>query len=220
MPRLRAVLFDLDDTLTDRARSIERLAPIFADHFRSQLEDAQCDQIIRCIQAADGGGYASREELCSHLQSSLPWRKPPSAEELVAFWRTNFPRCNVERADVTPLLNALHGRGLKLGVISNGAMTQYVKLDALGVRPFLSVTLISDEVGIKKPDPRIFQMALDTLDVAASETIFVGDNLLLDVAGARAVGIRPIWLNCENRPAPAGVESITAFEQLLPLCEI
>jgi putative hydrolase of the HAD superfamily len=220
MPNLRAVLFDLDDTLTDRARSIERLAPLFTDHFSGQLEDVQSDQIIRCIKTADGGGYASREALCAHLQSSLPWRKPPGAEELVAFWRTTFPRCNVERAGVTPLLQALYRRGLKLGVISNGAMTQYVKLDVMGVRPFLSVTLISDEVGIKKPDPRIFQMALDRLGMAASEMIFVGDNLQLDVAGARGVGIRAIWLNYENRPVPAGVEFVIAFEQLLPLCEL
>jgi len=220
---LRAVLFDLDDTLTDRARSIDRLIPVFSDHFGDDLENHDLDEIRRCIHAGDGGGYASQEHLGAHLQSLLRWRRVPDVEQLVAFWRDRFPRCNVERTGVTPTLQTLHQRGLKLGVVSNGSISsQSPKLDVMGVRSLFSVILISEEVGIKKPDPRIFQIALDKLNLLPSETIFVGDNPVLDVAGSRAVGLRGIWLNCRGDQPPKDIscpETITSFDQVIGLCE-
>jgi putative hydrolase of the HAD superfamily len=222
MPNLRAVLFDLDDTLTDRARSIERLAGRFIERFGLDLEGCGIDEVIRVIHGGDRGGYAPREELGAHLQSSLPWRKTPEAESLVEFWRGNFPRCNVERSGVSSTLHTLHQRGLKLGVISNGSTdSQNTKLEVMGIRPLFSVVLISEEVGIRKPDPRIFRMGLEKLAVNASEAIFIGDNPVLDVAGAMAVGIRAVWLNCDGVPPPADVlcaEVVTSFDQVVGLC--
>jgi putative hydrolase of the HAD superfamily len=102
-------------------------------------------------------------------------------------------------------------------VITNGALTQHVKLDVLGIRPMLSVILVSDELGIKKPDPRIFAMALDKLGLLASEVTFVGDNPELDIAGAQSARIRPIWLKCRDETPPENTECITAFDQLLAI---
>jgi putative hydrolase of the HAD superfamily len=219
---LRAVLFDLDDTLTDRARSIDRLVPEFSNHFGDDLANNDLDEIRNCIHTGDDGGYASRENLGTHLQSSLRWRHIPSVEQLVAFWRDRFPRCNVERTGVTSTLQTLHSRGLKLGVISNGSISsQYTKLEVLGIRSLFSVILISEEVGIKKPDARIFQMALEKLGLPASEAFFVGDNPVLDVAASRAVGLRGIWLNCRDDPPPKDIpcpESITSFDEVIGLC--
>jgi putative hydrolase of the HAD superfamily len=87
----RAVLFDLDDTLTDRSRSIERLAPEFLQRFGDDLESREVAEIRHYIHAGDGGGYASREHLCAHLQTSLRWRRIPSVEQIVTFWRDRFP---------------------------------------------------------------------------------------------------------------------------------
>jgi len=222
MPALRAVLFDLDDTLTDRSRSIERLAGRFLDRFGMDLAGCELHEVIRAIHGGDRGGYAPREELGAHLQSSLPWRQAPGVERLVDFWRDNFPQCNVERSGVTSTLQSLHRKGLKLGVISNGfTASQNTKLDVMGIRSLFSVVLISQEVGISKPDPRIFQMGLEKLGVLASEAIFVGDNPVVDVAGSRKVGIRSILLNCRGGQAPETgpcPETIASIDQLLDLC--
>jgi putative hydrolase of the HAD superfamily len=219
---IRAVLFDLDDTLTDRDRSIERIAVEFSERFRADLENCEESEIRRCIHAGDNGGYAKREDLGAHLQSALPWRRAPSASELIAFWRDRFPRCNVERLGVSPTLQALHRRGLKLGVVSNGSISsQYTKLDVLGIRSLFSVILISEEIGIKKPDPRIFRMALEKLDVLSSEAIFVGDNPALDIAGARAVGLRAIWLNCRGEQTPKEMpqlDLIASVHEVIGFC--
>jgi len=222
MADLRAVLFDLDDTLTDRSRSIERLAAVFLEQYGPNLTSRKIDEVISVIRTGDRGGYAPREELGAHLQSSLPWRKAPGVESLVEFWRDNFPRCNVERTGVTSTLQTLRQHGLKLGVISNGMTnSQNMKLEAMGIRNLFSAVLISEEVGIRKPDPRIFGLGLDKLGVVASEAIFIGDNPIFDVAGARAVGIRAIWLNCEGIEPPADVlcpERISSFDQVVGLC--
>jgi putative hydrolase of the HAD superfamily len=222
MRRLRAVLFDLDDTLTDRSLSIERLASRFWERYGSDLGDCEVGDVIRAIHGGDGGGYASREDLGAHLRSVLPWRKSPGAAEIVNFWRGNFPRCNVERAGVTPTLHALRQQGLKLGVISNGSTdSQSTKLEVMGIRSLFSVVLISEEVGIKKPDARIFRLGLEKLGVDAAEAIFIGDNPAFDVAGPMAVGIRAVWLNLRGDEPPAGVicpERITSIDQVVALC--
>lgn len=93
----------------------------------------------------------------------------------------------------------------------------------MGVRSFFSVVLISEDVGIQKPEARIFQLGLDRLGVAASEAIFVGDNPELDVAGARAAGIRAVWLNCRDEQPPDDVacpEIISSIDQVIGLCAV
>jgi putative hydrolase of the HAD superfamily len=215
---IRAILFDLDDTLTDRARSIQKLVPQFLAHFQEHLRSSDPDEILCCILAGDKNGYASRRDLAVHLQSSLAWRQVPEIEQLVNFWHEHFPRCNVERTGVTATLGAFHNHGFKLGVVTNGMPTQHVKLDALGIVSMMSAIVVSEELGIKKPDPQIFQTALNQLAVAASEAVFIGDNPILDVAGARSAGMRAIWLNSDGRDWPKDVgpppQTITSFEHL------
>jgi putative hydrolase of the HAD superfamily len=220
---VRGVLFDLDDTLTDRCRSIERFAPRFQDQFRDALQPVDVEQIVRCMVGGDANGYAPRRQLAAHLQSSLSWRTMPQVEHLVSFWHENFAQCAMEREGVIAALRALGGAGLKLGVVTNGMATQHVKLEALGIGPLLSVVIVSDEIGCKKPDLAIFQAALDQLGMPGSEILFVGDNPVLDVAGARAAGMRPIWLrNGRDWPGNLGdvPDTITSLEQLLPFCGI
>jgi len=93
----------------------------------------------------------------------------------------------------TPLLREL-GRRYRLGIVSNfyGNLTQVC--DDAGIRSLFGVLVDSAEVGCTKPAPRIFRHALDALGVSAAKATFVGDSLPRDMAGARGVGMRHIWL--------------------------
>jgi len=93
----------------------------------------------------------------------------------------------------TPLLRALQRR-YQLGIVSNfyGNLAQVC--DDAGIRSLFGVLVDSAEVGCTKPAPRIFQHALDALGVSAATATFVGDSLPRDMAGARGVGMRHIWL--------------------------
>ena len=96
-------------------------------------------------------------------------------------------------AENVPLLSEL-ARRYRLGIVSNfyGNLTRVC--DDAGIRSLFGVLVDSAEVGCTKPAPRIFQLALDALGVSAAKATFVGDSLPRDMAGARGVGMRHIWL--------------------------
>src|SRR5207237_1014868 len=93
----------------------------------------------------------------------------------------------------TPLLRRI-GRHYRLGIVSNFYGNLARVCDDAGIRSFFSVLVDSAEVGCTKPAPRIFQHALDALGVSAAKATFVGDSLPRDMAGARGVRMRHLWL--------------------------
>jgi putative hydrolase of the HAD superfamily len=92
-----------------------------------------------------------------------------------------------------PLLEAL-ARRYRLGIVSNFYGNLDAVCDDCGVRSLFGIIIDSARVGWQKPDPRIFQAALEGLGVSAAEAVFVGDSLPRDMAGARAVGMPHVWL--------------------------
>ena len=91
--------------------------------------------------------------------------------------------------EVTGVLADLKSRGLKLGLVSNFDRRLHAVLDHLGLAGFFAEVVISSEVGIDKPDPGIFQLALDTLAAQPAEAVHVGDDPKCDW-GATAAGLR------------------------------
>jgi putative hydrolase of the HAD superfamily len=107
-------------------------------------------------------------------------------------------------ASTHALLESLRDRGLKLGLVSNAIDPPWLlhrDLEQLGVRERLDAAVFSSEVGWRKPHPAIFERALDLLRVAPKSSLFVGDSLANDVAGARALGmktVQAVWFNAED----------------------
>lgn len=105
--------------------------------------------------------------------------------------------------DARRTLLALSGR-TRLGLISDGAsLEQRAKIARHGLEPLFDVILVSREVGVRKPDPAIFEQALETLQVDADRSLYVGDNPHRDVAGAHAAGLCAVWLNRSGAPYPS-----------------
>ena len=78
----------------------------------------------------------------------------------------------------------------------------------------LDAVIVSERAGVSKPDPRIFAIALEELDVRPEEAVMVGDSWKADIAGARAAGLRPVWFNPRRLPPP---EPETHIAQLFAL---
>jgi putative hydrolase of the HAD superfamily len=87
-------------------------------------------------------------------------------------------------------LIALRARGVRVAIISNSEGMLAPLFADLGVAPGLDLVVDSGIVGIEKPDPRIFQIALDTFGLSPARTLHLGDNYTTDVLGARAAGVR------------------------------
>lgn len=103
-------------------------------------------------------------------------------------------------ADVVPALERL-GTSFRLGTISNG----FADLHTIGLNHHFRVSLAAHRFGLAKPDSAIFHAACDALGVAPAEAVYVGDDLALDVEGAQKAGMRAVWMNRFDRTAPAAI---------------
>jgi putative hydrolase of the HAD superfamily len=101
--------------------------------------------------------------------------------------------------DVVPVLAALAGLGLTLGVVSNFEEWLERLLDELDVVGLFDVRVVSGVEGMEKPDPRIFRLALDRAGVRAEESVYVGDSPAFDVEPALAVGMLPVLIDRRER---------------------
>jgi putative hydrolase of the HAD superfamily len=204
----KAILFDLDDTLTDRMQSVAHYAGQFQRDFTAYLASTTVASIATAVVAADVRGYRPREEVLRDFSQRLPWQTVPELSCLRTHWGSWYARSVVARAGLEATLCALHAQGIRLGIVTNGETPfQDPKIQQLSIRRYLSTVVISEAIQVQKPDPRIFVHALSEIGCQASETWFVGDHPVNDVLGAAAVGLRAIWLTggCPwpaDRPAP------------------
>lgn len=206
----RAILFDLDDTLIS-LRGCEAAA------LRRTLEQAGLTKRFRADYATVSARFAvissrywgqrgargttrvqvleaSLRDLLAHfdLDTGL-------ATDLARnYWR-NFCRSSALNPGALDTLRQL-SRHYRLGLITNGySDSQRGRLDAAGLSACFDPTLISEEVGIAKPDPRIFELALDALGLPPGDVIYIGDSLDHDRAGCQSAGID----FCHYCPEPA-----------------
>jgi putative hydrolase of the HAD superfamily len=199
-----AVLFDLDETLTDRPASLGRFAAVFAAAYQERLAPIDAGALERLVVSADrsGGGRQAppgpdRHDLvvAEALVRTLPWWDAPAADELAAYWTAAFPACAAPADGLHETLAALRGRGLGLGIVTNGVVArQAPKIEVLGLDGLVDVVVISEAVGASKPDRRIFDHAVGALGVGAETAWFVGDNPVTDVLGARQAGMTEVWV--------------------------
>ena len=96
---------------------------------------------------------------------------------------------------VIPALEALNRLGLRLTVVSNANGTLCAHMDRLGLSRHVHCVLDSCDLGVEKPDPRLFQIALERSGAEPATTIHVGDLYQVDVVGARRAGIRGVLLD-------------------------
>jgi putative hydrolase of the HAD superfamily len=115
--------------------------------------------------------------------------------------------------DVRPALVRLkEQRGLKLGVISNWDSRLETLLEGLDLAPMFDSIISSATVGLHKPDPRIFEMACDSLGVVPPEAVHVGDHHYSDIVGASAVGMTAVLI--DRFGDTSGETSISTLDEL------
>jgi putative hydrolase of the HAD superfamily len=106
-----------------------------------------------------------------------------------------------------------------LHIISNGFReTTLTKMERSGLNPYFKNVIISEEVGVNKPDKAVFEYALQKAQAEKEESIMIGDSLEADIYGAQNFGMKAIFFNPLNKEKPADVpEQITHLEELLNL---
>lgn len=201
---IRAVLFDLDNTLTHRDQSILAYSQHLAHTYQQQLQHDQISQIPSIIRRIDNGGYP-KKELLTHpsiaasvgyaLQQELTWSSLPDLDELTQFWFQQFGLSAVAMPGANSLLAELKQQGYKLAVISNGGhATRLTILQGLGFSHYFDEIISSELVGISKPNPEIFLHTSRQLNIVPENCLFIGDHPINDIQGATQAGMKALWL--------------------------
>jgi HAD superfamily hydrolase (TIGR01509 family) len=225
---LKAVLFDLDDTLYDHrfasAQAVIHLQqsyPCFAGVPEAEFEREHRElleqihlRILRGELTLDQGRLERYRELlsrygavCDEEAAHTAWRA----------YRQYYLSCERPISGAQALLEAVRAAGLKIGIVTNNAVgEQTEKLNRMGWHPLIDALVISEAVGKSKPHPDIFAVALRQLGVTADEAVMIGDSWSADIQGAANAGIRAIWLNRfeDSCPAPEMAQVITSLEPI------
>ena len=132
-----------------------------------------------------------------------------SAYRQITFWSDVHP-------ETPSVLESLRERGFCLGVISNSSGAIEQQLERLGLASFFSVIIDSHHVGVEKPHPEIFQIALGRApeNIAPAQTIFVGDTYSTDIGGAHLAGMRGVLIDGVGAYPQAEVPRITSLSDL------
>ncbi|MFC3746467.1 HAD family hydrolase [Paenibacillus sp. GCM10012306] len=206
MTKIQGLLFDLDNTLMDRDHTFRSFSTQFVRHFLGHLSPEEMDNVIRDIIIRDADGYRDKDGFFAELSEVLPWETPVSAAHIRTYYDESYSHHGALMKHALEILEHCQSRGYVLGLVTNGKKhIQDGKIDKLNLRSFFKTIVISGEVGIKKPDPAIYQLALERLGTGADETLFIGDHPVNDIWGAGKAGIGSIWLR-RNHPWDDGLE--------------
>lgn len=220
---IRGVLFDLDDTLYDRARAFRAWSERFVDGHLPALDAVARAETVDLLVELDDNGYGAKDMLFSAIKARHP-ELTHEVDDLVDHFRADFPAGLALDAGSRRLLDHLREKRIRFGIITNGLTAQRPKLKALGIDQWTSCIFVSSEFGCKKPDPRIFRAAAAELGVPCADILFVGDHPSLDIAGAGAIGMKTAWVKRPGAawPADLGVApnfTVSSLDQLLPCIE-
>jgi len=213
---LRAVLFDIDDTLystTQFARSARRnavRAMIAAGlDVPEEVVLKELDEVLLEFSSNYDHHY---DQLLRRLRPRSLQRTNPAlvvAAGVAAYHDTKFRELK-PFDDVIPLLSALRAAGVVTGIITHGWTTkQSEKIVRLGLLPHLEprAVFISEQLGISKPNPKIYALALRDLELEAPEAMYVGDSPSHDVTPPKSLGMKATWARRSARYQPTSADA-------------
>lgn len=224
---IQAVTFDVTHTLIHSPRLGEIYAEVLGRHGGPPVTPAEAARLVRVVwQELACLAEPGSDRFTAHPDGARGWWRrfvgrlgeyvggPPVSPFAAAELFHRFGQAEAWEVypDVLPALAVLRQRGLRLAVVSNWDERLPGLLAGLGLAPSFEAVVYSSEVGVEKPDRRIFQSALDRLEVVAGEAVHVGDGQLEDVEGALAAGMYAVQV---SRGRGRGLASLAALPALL-----
>lgn len=192
---IKAVLFDLDNTLFNRDLAFHKWAQGFvAEKMCGESEDYRA-QALEQIVGIDSHGYTTKEHLFTQVRVLYPVITEEVQTLCDRFYREWLVHMVLDPQTVL-LLDALDSENIPYGIVTNGPSQQHHKIQQLGLHHRTTCIFVSAEYGCNKPDPSIFRAAAASLGLPCENILFVGDNPEADMCGAHAVGMQTAWIHC------------------------
>ena len=223
--KIKGVIFDLDHTLFDRYATLTAIAPDFYEHFKEKLAIGMtAERIARLLCEGDRafiyyGWKRVFEYLCDKGMFAIRPEYLEYKNTLLGLFTTKaipFPF-------TYEVLEDVRRRGIMTGLITNGdAKVQGKKLELLKLEGYFDEIILCGAFGIQKPEPAPFLEMARLIDAKAGELIYVGDNPICDVGGAKGAGyltVQVLTADCEVPEAPVGDYRIKTVEELSALLD-
>mgnify|MGYP003575992976 CR=1 FL=1 len=227
---LRHIFFDLDHTLWDFDKNAEEtLHELYQTHSLASL-GLSCPYTFietytrnnHLLWAEYHLGKITKEHLRTTRFSSTFLELGLSAEHVPAAFEDDYVRICPTKTNLFPqaheTLSYLRQK-YKLHLISNGFKeSTELKIQVTGLAKYFENIIISEVIGVNKPDKAIFQFALDAAGAKKEESIMIGDSIEADIRGALNFGMEAIYFNPMNKEKPADVtRQITCLDELITL---
>ena len=221
----RAVLFDLDDTLFDHRTSaraalseVHRRHAAGVDFTRFEaLHTGHLEELHAEVLAGRLSIDDARRERFRRLFAAVGVDADAAAvDRIAAAYRAGYVAARRVVEGAAALLEAVRAHA-RVAIVSNNLLAeQRDKLHFCGIASLVDELVVSEEVGVSKPDPAIFEVALARLGVQAGEAVMFGDSWTADIAGAARAGIRAVWFNPRRAPRPAEPPDVAEVFALTP----
>jgi putative hydrolase of the HAD superfamily len=188
------MLFDLDDTLIDRCSAFRAWAWASVPKWLgSAASEETVARAVHLLISLDDDGFTARSELFAEVKHRLASTDDTIETMIESYYREILD--HIELADgASALLEALDQLTIPFGIVTNGGPHQMDKAAKTGLTDRASCVIVSESIGFRKPDRKIFAAAAAGMKVPPEELVFVGDQPAIDVVGAHACGMRTIWL--------------------------
>ena len=200
---IKAIIFDFDGTISNRQMNAYT---IFNDYFRKffkDLDDLEYEAVLQDLLTDDCNGTINvRFRLAPFISKYKNYLPEGFEEEFIDFYYEYMWKYAVLKDETRDVLEKLKGK-YKLAILSNGqSKSQHDKIDHVEVDEYFDEILVSGDIGINKPDKRIFEHMADKLEVKCEECLFVGDVFSSDIVGAIRAKMIPVWVvTDQERPS-------------------
>lgn len=193
---VKAVFFDFDDTLQSRKGAYRLYCEDFLTKYFPGISKQEREKKLDEMEEHVDGGYKDREVYFPEMIALWHWENHPPLEELYDSFNNDFGKHVVLLDGAVDVLKKLKEKGYILGAVTNGVSSlQNTKLDTAGIRELFDVVVVSGDIGIYKPDRRIFDEAARRAGVENERVLFVGDHPINDIKGALGAGMKAIRMN-------------------------
>lgn len=221
---IKTVIFDVDNTLysyTEAHKEAFKALTAYAEEKLglSQEDFEKLHQDTEKELRAYMGNVAALHNRCIRYQVMLERRGIPLYPHVLKMNDLYWNRL-LEAAEPSDgaldTIKALKGQGIRIGIGTDmTARVQFLKLETLGILPYVDFLVSSEEAGAEKPEQAFFARCVEKAGCGADECFFVGDNLTKDVLGAVDAGLHGVWYCQKGAGKTADVLQITELFQLL-----
>lgn len=228
MLRIRAICFDLDNTLWDVWPVIVRAERAMYEFLAAQYPKCVANLSVEALREARNRVAIEHPQ----MQHDFTFLRKQALRNMAELH--GYPHAMVEQAfeifiaarndvtlydEVLPALAVLKSR-YRLFTASNGN----ADLHKIGIAHLFERSIAAREVGALKPDPLVFRKVIDGTDLGVDEVLYVGDDPMMDVEGARGAGMHPVWINRDGAQWPSDIApahySIKTLTDLVALTDV